>query len=105
MTLLGSIQTPPHSTVFTYTTLFRSESLNSQYCHPESSRDLSALGYFDIKNKLRIEPVSVHPHYSVLSPPNEFRSVDLRVDNHQCTKTLSILRDPSKTRDDTSQGG
>src|SRR5438045_743545 len=43
-----------------------------EYCHPESSRDLSALGYCHIKNKLRIEPVSVRPHYSVLSPPKEF---------------------------------
>src|SRR5207247_7175916 len=83
-------------TLFPYTTLFRS--------HPESSRDLSALGYFHIENGLRIELVSVLPHYSVFSPPKEFVRVRLLSNHHHCTKTRSILRDPSKTRDDTSRG-
>src|SRR4051794_9216318 len=56
-------------------TLHLETSLHHECCHPESSRDLSALGYFDIKNKLRIEPFSVLPHYRVLSPPNEFMRV------------------------------
>src|SRR5947208_13111175 len=79
-------------------------SLHPEYCHPESSRDLSALGYFDIKNKLRIEPVSLLPRYGILSPPKSFVRLRSLSNHHHCTKTRSILRDPSKTRDDTSLG-
>src|SRR4051812_13631915 len=85
-------------------TLHLETPIHHEYCHPESSRDLSALGYFDIKNKLRIEPVSVHPRYGILSPPKSFVRLRSLSNHHHCTQTLSILRDRSKTRRETSEG-